>query len=69
MDANSDNPRQSSGSEQPKNVQGTGNVLSNFYPFTFNYKGRRFGSPEHAYQNEKAMFLGDNELAKKVFYS
>ena len=41
----------------------------NFYPFTFNYKGRRFRSSEHAYQHEKAIFLGDNELAKWVFYS
>ena len=67
-------PQQSSGSEQPRNVhprnvQGTGDVLSNFYPFTFSYKGMRFRSSEHAYQYEKAMFLGDRELAEEVYGS
>ena len=59
-------PQQSSGSEQPRNVQpinvqGTGDVLSNFHPFTFSYKGMLFRSSEHAYiyQYEKAMFLGE----------
>ena len=64
-------PHQSSGSEQPgnvqpRNVQGAGDVLSNFYPFTFSYKGVRFRSSEHAYQYEKAMFLGDRELAEEI---
>ena len=67
-------PHQSSGSEQPgnvqpRNVQGAGDVLSNFYPFTFSYKGIRFRSSEHAYQYEKAMFLGDRELAEEVYGS
>ena len=67
-------PHQSSGSEQPGNVQprkvqGAGDVLSNFYPFTFSYKGIRFRSSEHAYQYEKAMFLGDRELAEEVYGS
>ena len=67
-------PHQSSGSEQPgnvqpRNVQGAGDVLSNFYPFTFSYKGIRFQSSEHAYQYEKAMFLGDRELAEEVYGS
>ena len=67
-------PHQSSGSEQPRNVQnrnvqGAGDVLSNFYPFTFSFKGMRFRSSEHAYQYEKAMFLGDRELAEEVYGS
>ena len=67
-------PHQSSGSEQPgnvqpRNVQGAGDVLSNFYPFTFSYKGIRFRSSEHAYQYEKAMFLGDRELAEEIYGS
>ena len=67
-------PHQLSGSEQlvnvqPRNVQGAGDVLSNFYPFTFSYKGIRFRSSEHAYQYEKAMFLGDRELAEEVYGS
>ena len=67
-------PHQSSGSEQPgnvqlRNVQGAGDVLSNFYSFTFSYKGIRFRSSEHAYQYEKAMFLGDRELAEEIYGS
>ena len=67
-------PQQSSGSEQPRNVQprnvqGAGDVLFNFYPFTFSYEGMRFRSSEHAYQYEKAMFLGDRELAEEVYGS
>ena len=67
-------PHQSSCSEQPRNVQprnvqGAGDVLSNFYPFTFSYKGIRFRSSEQAYQYEKAMFLGDRELAEEIYGS
>ena len=39
LNANSDNPRQSSGSEQPRNVQGIGDVLSQLLPLHFQLQG------------------------------
>lgn len=50
----------------PTNVQGQGDVLSNFHPCTFTYQGRTYHSAEQCYQHIKAEFVGADELAASI---
>ena len=47
-------------------VQGAGNSLSNFFPFTFSFKGVIHSSAEHCYQFERAKSLGLHDLASSI---
>lgn len=60
-------PQETSRADQPRNVKGSGDILSNFFPCVINFRGRRYRSAEHAYQHSKAMFLGDLELAEEIY--
>lgn len=62
----------SSGFKYNDNVtvfQGAGDILSNFYPCTIEFKGKTFRSSEHAYQYEKALVMGNEEVADMIFSS
>ena len=49
-----------------RDVRGEKDVLSNFFPFTFVFRGRTFRSVEHAYQYEKAMRLDRVDKANEI---
>lgn len=51
----------------PRNVQGAGDPLSNFYPCSLNFRGDSFRSAEHAYQFTKARFVGREDVAMEVW--
>lgn len=42
--------------------------LSNFFPFTFHFKGTLFKSSEHAYQYAKAQCFNDQNIAFEIRY-
>ena len=50
----------------PRNIQGKNDILSNFHPSQLTFRGNSFRSAEQAYQYEKAMFLGEMEVAQSI---
>ena len=50
----------------PRNIQGKNDILSNFYPSQLTFRGNSFRSAEQAYQYEKAMFLGELDVAQSI---
>ncbi len=42
------------------------NIFSNYYPCDITYKEKTFRSLEHAYQWEKAMYLGKDDIAQSI---
>ncbi len=53
----------------PRNVQGAGDPLSNFYPCSLNFRGDSFRSAEHAYQFTKARFVGREDVAMEIWHT
>lgn len=50
----------------PVSVQGSHDILSNFYPTTIVFKGIQFRSVEHAYQWQKAKYFNKHDLCYAV---
>lgn len=55
----------------PKGIafQGPDSYLSNFYKIPVRYNGRTYPSAEHAYQHDRATFLGRHAIANQVLYA
>ena len=49
-----------------RNIQGKNDILSNFHPSQLTFVGNLFHSAEQAYQYEKAMFLGELDVARSI---
>ena len=50
----------------PRNIQGKNDILSNFYPSQLTFRGNSFCSTEQAYEYERAMFLGELDVAQSI---
>lgn len=57
--------------QTPKGIafQGEHSVFSNFYPTQVRFNGKVFPSSEHAYQVDRAEYLGKHDLAKDILFA
>lgn len=47
--------------------QGKHSIFSNFYPAPVRYNGKLYPTTEHAYQWDRATYLGNNYLANQIY--